>query len=352
MKKTPFSRNHFGPGKEKVVTIFDVAYQAGVSTATVSRILRNDPVMKHSESTREKVLKVVKALGYRPNVTAQSLAQRQTNIIGLFGWFERQSPITYEMFLGIQSHLYKTNYVIQLLNFDEIEKDEKKFVDDLAHTSFVCGVIQLGQGLRKASSFEALKRSNIPVVVIENYSPLANTFNVNNKNGGELAGRHLIAQGARNIGVISYPRDRTFNRDRILGCKKILKEAGLPCRVQTIPNSPDLQFYELGYQSAKKLMTLQPRVDGIFSAAGDVAAIGAVNFLKENGFKVPGDVRVIGYDNTREFAYFKPSLTTIDQQAFEIGVQASSCLLDTLAGKRKGIEYIVVEPKIVVRRSS
>jgi LacI family transcriptional regulator len=106
-------------------------------------------------------------------------------------------------------------------------------------------------------------------------------------------------------------------------------------------------------EGAKKIAALRPRVDGVFSAAGDIAAVGAINALKGMGYKIPGDIRVVGYDGIEESEYFDPPLTTVRQPISEMSAKAVDFLLDALAGKAENQNApFVFKPKLVVRQSS
>jgi LacI family transcriptional regulator len=162
--------------------------------------------------------------------------------------------------------------------------------------------------------------------------------------------RHLIDQGCRNIAIIAGWVDVPHLHNRLLGCEKALREADLLSRGQFLINSR-YGFYEEGRRAAKRILNRKSEIDGVFSAAGDRVAIGAINYFKERGRKVPENIRVVGFDDVPESAYFDPPLTTVHQPIFKLGFKAADYLVRTLEGKRPGVENTVLEPKLIIRKS-
>ncbi len=337
--------------KSQAVTIFDVAEKAGVAISTVSLVLRNIN-RGYSQQTAQKILAASNALGYKPNVSASSLSGKKISTIALFSMIDRESLVAFDTFLGIQERLIGTDYTLHLNKWNYWKgklTDNKKTLDDIIIRHFVGGAIFQGQRFDKAT-MKFLRDSQFPAVVTEYFSPYADSITIDNVNGGKLAGQHLIDRGARNVAVIAG-WSAPYMNDRVAGCQKALKEAGLPLRGKFFFSSY-YRHHEEGYGLAKKILALRPRVDGIFSAAGDIVAVGAIQYLKEQGIKVPENIRVVGYDDIREADYFDPPLTTVHQPAFEIGVKAADLLIEALEGKRKKLEHVVYEPKLIIRKSS
>jgi len=349
VKKSIFPKNNHKPEKGKTPTIFDVAQRAGVSIATVSRALSTDSHMSRSVKQREKVLAVVESLGYTPNVAAQGLRQRQTNLIAVSGWFKGRSFTSIETLLGIHERLAETKYAVYLReNHENYRVDEKTF-REFGRRNFVCGIILLNHRVRK-STVDSLKKTETPLLLTEYSLPGVDNLTIDNFKGGYLAMKHLLDQGCRNIAVIVGWLKHPHLRDRVLGCRKALKEAGLPSGGQFLIN-PHFPLYGEGRRVAKKIMELKPRVDGVFSSAGDVVAMGAINYFKENSLRVPEDIRVVGFDDIQESAYFEPALTTVHQPMFQLGFKAADHLIRVLEGKHMGSEKIVLEPHLVIRKS-
>lgn len=348
MKDKSHKRPTIGPSKTQTVTIFDVAEKAQVSIATVSRVLQN--TSGYSEKTRDKVLAAVKTLRYTPNVSAQGLAQRHSNIVGVFGWFEHHSPSFYEMLLGIQDRFDGTSHTVHVLKWHNDLKEDRKVFEDFAIRHFASGVILLSRKLGK-DALDIFKGSNIATVLTEYPSPHTDCVTIDNEKGGYLAGRHLIERGCRNISVIAGWPDSPFIEDRIRGFQKALKEAGLTSRGESYFRS-NFKIHEGGYGAAKKILEQTPKTDGIFAAVGDIAAVGAIRYLKEKGLGVPNDVKVVGYDGLQDTAYFEPPLTTIQQPLFEMGHKAADRLISLLKKRDGKTASITLEPKLIVRETS
>jgi len=327
-----------------------VAQKAGVSIATVSRALSNDRLLRRSVKEREKVLAAVKTLGYTPNVSAQGLRQRQTNLIAVSGWFKGRSFTSIETLLGIHQRLAETKYAVYLRENHENFRLDERIITDLAQKTSVCGVILLNHRVRK-NAITPLRKMKIPLLVTEYILPGVDSLTIDNFKGGYMAVQHLLDRGCRNIAITAGWLKHPHLRNRILGCRKALQEAGLPLRGSFLIN-PHLHLYGEGQRAAKKILELKPRVDGIFSAAGDTVAMGIINCFKENGLRVPEDIRVVGFDDIQESAYFEPALTTVHQPVFELGVKAADRLVHALEGKGSSVDKIVLEPTLVIRKSS
>ena len=331
-----------------VTTIYDVAQRAGVSAPTVSRALSPDKSLSRSVQNREKIFAAVKALGYTPNVSAQSLRQMRTNVIAVAGWFKMKSFTSAETLWGIHERLAGTKYALYLMESHENYKLDENTFRKFAHTNFICGIILLTRTVSK-TTINLLKKLKIPVLLTENAISGVDSFTVDNFKGGYLAVKHLLDQGCKNIALIAGWLDNPNLRGRVLGCEKALKEAGLSLRSQFLINPYD--HYGAGERAAKKFMGLHPAPDGVFSAAGDVVAMGAINTFQEKGIRVPEDVRVVGFDDIRESAYFHPALTTVHQPVFELGFKAADHIIQALEGKSSAPQSTILEPHLVVRKS-
>jgi DNA-binding LacI/PurR family transcriptional regulator len=254
------------------------------------------------------------------------------------------------MLLGIQDRFDGTNYTVHVLKWHNDFEVDRKVFEDFATRHFTSGVILLSQKVDH-KAMDILKRANISVILAEYCDPTTTSITIDNEKGGYLAGKHLIERGCRNIAAIGgWPND-TFTEERVRGFKKALKEAGLVSRGEFHFKS-NFKLYEGGYNAAKKILEQGPKVDGIFAAVGDIAAVGAMRYIKEKGLSIPADIRVVGYDGLQDSAYFDPPLTTVHQPLFELGHKAADRLLADLKKREKKVENIILEPKLIVRESS
>jgi DNA-binding LacI/PurR family transcriptional regulator len=308
-----------------VVTIRDVARQAGVGLGTVSRVLNNSP--RVSEATRQRVLDVIAELDYSPNPIARRLSLGRTlTIAAIVPFFTRHSPI--ERLRGIESALVESEYDLIVFNVETPERRDACFCD-VPRRERVDGVliISLAPYDRDVARFT---QTGVPVVLVDAKHPALHRAITDDIAGGQLATRHLLDLGHRRIGYISDPLDSPFNftssRDRYQGYRQALQAAGLPFR-------PDYhQQGEHGRYEARRmaaaLLALSEPPTAMF-VSSDTQALGALEAARDAGLDVPHDLSVVGYDDVEMAEYL--GLTTIRQQLFESGVRGVELLLEALA---------------------
>ncbi len=330
-----------------MVTIKDVAKEAGVSIATVSRVLNNSP--RVNEETKKKVLEAIKKLGYSPNVVARSLAKKslKTNVISIMvPFFTRDFFV--EVLRGINNVISKTDYSIHLYNIERIEDREKIFSPELFNRCD--GLIIVSFDIKKDEA-KILKNAQKPVVLIDSYHPEFSSVYVDNKKGAYMAVRYLIATGRRNIafvsGVINDPLGFMASYRRYEGLLEALKEAG-------IPFNPLLHIQtgfslEKGYRAGKTLISRGIPFDAVFCAS-DTQAIGLMGALLEEGIKVPEDVAIIGFDDISDARYL--GLSTVKQPMTEMGEVGAKILLDLLLGIETSFTHLELPLELIIRLTS
>ncbi|MGI6113775.1 MAG: LacI family DNA-binding transcriptional regulator [Mahellales bacterium] len=346
-----------------MVTLKDIAKQAGVSAMTVSRVVNKNA--RVSDETRKRVMKAIRELKYKPNTVARSLVTKQTRTIGLL--IASISNIFYaDVVHGVEDYAHEKGYNVILCNADGKQR-EKEYIDVLIEKC-VDGIIfsHLEIGIKQI--FE-LKQLNIPCVLIDNEIQGYNTSNIytNNVLGGYLATEYLIQLGHTKIahihGSLKYNQEKknklyteTFQfriwKDRMTGYIDTLAKyniAMVPEYIQEGDGTAENGVYG-GYMAMKELLKLNDRPTAIY-AANDLMAIGAINAIREAGFDVPDDFSVVGYDGICFSDMIYPKLTTIAQPRYEIGVNASKLLLD-LIKDNNNIQNITLDPKLIVRGST
>lgn len=305
-------------------TIRDVARQAGVSTATVSRVLNDSGGV--SEHTRSRVEQAIADLGYRYNALAGSLKKQQTGLIGHIvpSIAGAVSPM---LARAVEEQAQKSGYNVILCNsFDRADKELASM--DLLLERRVDGIIFSAP--TELENVKTAKTRGVPVVVIERREDTSGFHFVesNNLNGAYDAVSYLIRLGHRQIGMIAGQQNAIISKLRIEGYGLALGDAGLSTDPKLVVDGDYSRI--AGYDAVKKLLALKKPPTAVF-AANDTMAIGAMQAARHAGLDVPKDISIIGFDDTyAELAI--PQLTTVHQPLYEIGTLATKILVALIDG--------------------
>ncbi|MGI6124066.1 MAG: LacI family DNA-binding transcriptional regulator, partial [Acetivibrionales bacterium] len=297
------------------ITIKEIAKEAGVSTATVSMILNNKD-NNISEATRNKVLEIVKRTNYIPNTMARSLVTRQTRTIGLI-LPDIANPFFPEIARGAEDRASKSRYSIIYCNTDDNLTREDACIDILTE-KMVDGII-FAHSADRDGGVEGFKRCRVPIILIDRDYDIPNVIGrvlVDNKKASFSGVKYLINQGYRKIAYIAGSINTLTARDRLEGYKEALEESKLPYKDEYVRSGE--YKTQWGMDAVKALLSEKINFDAIF-CGNDLIAIGAVKELKNNGYKVPDDIGVMGFDNIYLAGVVEPALTTIKQPIYEIG---------------------------------
>ena len=321
----------------KRASLADVAALAGVSSQTVSRVVRGLSVV--ADPTRERVLAAVAELQYAPNLAARSLSQRRTNVIHVVN----ATPLFHghaRTFLSIVSSLAELGFHASIA---EAPRDENPTLEQIVPLG-VDGIILLGGHDGSPRLVEAVYR-RVPVVFVGQRDGLpdeVSTVGIDQHRGGELAAQHLIECGYQRLLHICGPKDWIDARVRRDGFLAECERAGVGIDKVSAPSWDSSD----GYQAAAQM---PDPVDAIF-ASNDHLALGAMRWLAEHGRAVPDDVGVVGFDNAEGADNFWPPLTTLRQFHREIGRIAVEQLAKLIDGKPA--EHTVITPELIVREST
>lgn len=327
------------------VTIAEVGRRAGVSIATVSRVLNNIPGQV-SPGTRRRVLRVIRDLDYRPNALARSLHQRRTHTIGLI-LPDITNPYYAEIARGIEDAISRQGYTLVTCNSD-------RKLDRISHSVAVLrekqvdGIILGGGGTLGAPHFAALRNCGTRVVLIGRYEVDLPAVRVDNVKGAREAAAHLLAFGHRRLAVLAGPEISTTTVDRLAGYRQAFDEFGLPFPSRWLRYG-DLRP-ESGLDAAEKLFASR-RAPTAILAANDQMAIGAMRGILQRGLEIPRQVSVVGFDDIALASFVTPALTTMALPLHRMGVAAGEMTLRSLAGVEQPPE-VWFTPKLVVRESS
>ncbi|WP_052144918.1 LacI family DNA-binding transcriptional regulator [Halalkalibacter okhensis] len=322
----------------------DVAKYAGVSVATVSRVLKGDSNVK--QSTKEKVLKAVKELNYVPNTLARNLSNMQSKKI-LVVVPKVSNSVFSSVFHGIQNVINENGYQVILI---ETFNRRDSSVPELIKDRTVEGAILLS-AMMTEDEFEE-KFQGLPVVLatdsLRERVRSTPSVSINNVQAAEKAVHYLANLGHRRIAYFGGRPDALGARERLEGYKKGFQQYGLQID-ETLIFEGDWSL-KSGYELAKQLMSQKKLPTAIF-AVSDNMAIGAIRALSEQGVRIPEDISIVGFDNIAVSEYVTPALTTIEQPSVQIGEKAAEMLLKILSHQPLEQMHVEINSNLIIRNS-
>jgi DNA-binding LacI/PurR family transcriptional regulator len=326
------------------VTIREVAKDAGVSVAAVSKVLRD--AYGVSDALRANVRASMHKLDYRPLAAARGM-RGQTYTIGIV-LPDLRNPFFADIMDGVNTALERTQYRAMIGISHSSVETEMGIVESMIDRQ-MDGMLMIGSTEDRRNLDIIAKRK--PLVAIGHHDPEATTFDtVNNhdQQGAMLVVKHLAANGYRKIAMFSLVSGTsTILIQRELGYRRGMMEAGLGKHINITSSSQILREVQL---SARRLLMGPQRPDAIFCWT-DLIALEVISVAKELGLDIPNDLAVVGYDNTMFCDFTQNSLTSIDQSGEQLGLQAARLLIERIKGRAEA-EHFVVTPRIVVRPSS
>ncbi|GEB72040.1 LacI family transcriptional regulator [Pseudoalteromonas carrageenovora] len=329
-----------------MATIYEVSDLAGVSLATVSRVMNKNT--RVSEKTTKKVLDAMAQLGYKPNSIAQSLASNRTNSVGILV-SELHGPFFAQMMAGIESELRAAGkHVIITTGHSEDDK-EKDGIEFLI--SRKCDALILHVEAVSDEYLIELSQGKTPVYLINRYvKPLKdNCISLDNELGGYLASKSILEQGHKKIAYIAGPQFKADARNRLKGHKKALTEHNIEFNNELFYEG---DFNEVGGTQALKQLINKNIPFTALVCANDEMASGAMKYAREHGYNLPNDLSVIGFDNVIFANYLYPTLTTIDNPVENMGQMAAKMVLKDIY-QYKNLEINrVFEPTLINRDST
>jgi len=309
-------------------TITDVARKANVSIATVSRVVNNSTHKVHQQ-TRERVLKIIQELDFRPNALAKGLHLKKSQTIGVI-LPDISNPYYAEIVRGIQVVADRAGYSVTIHNTDGKQEGIVRSIYHLREKS-ADGIIFSGGIISGYATLSILRELRDRVVVIGRHDVDFPAVVVDNLGGATQAVQHLIDLGHRRIGFIGGRDGSTTAQDRLTGYRNALAQNGLMFDEQLV--RPGAWNPGSGYQMARNLLKGKGKPTAIVSA-NDQMAFGAVKAAKDAGLSVPGDLAVVGFDNVPLSSYFDPPLTTVEIPIQDIGAAAMKMMTGLLSGER------------------
>ena len=340
------TKNTVKTRRGKFPSIDDVAREADVSIATVSRVINNFGSVK--ERNKLKVLEAIEKLNFKPNISASRLASNKVNSVGLimpvyddmFGSF-----FFTELMKGIRDVVFPARRdLILLYNVNEPEDD---FYRRILNKTYIGGLI-LELGAREINPI--LRKSDIPYVVVNaTYDePRINYISVSNREGAHDAVKYLIGMGHRKIATIHGALNIQSGRERLEGYAQALEESGIPVSRDLIL---DGNFYrKMAYEKMTALLETKEPPTAVF-VASDEMALGAIKAARDKGLNVPGDISLVGFDDNPMCSELSPKLTTVRQPIIEMGRLAAETIIKLIDKEEKPGVKKTLPTEVIIRDS-
>jgi DNA-binding LacI/PurR family transcriptional regulator len=332
------------------INIKDVARKAGVSTATVSRVLGDFPGVR--DKTRKKVLKAVSGLNYEVNAVARSLRQKKTNSIGIIVG-NVLSQFYSVIAKSVEDTANKFGYHTILCNGDENPEKELEYLKILK-SNRVDGIILVPTG-KNSKYIHNLINTRIKVIFLDRLVEGVNcdAVLVDNTNGAYKAVKHLIDQGYRKIGIVDGYIDRTTGAERLRGYLQAIEEAGI-AKDDSLIKIGNFKK-ESGRKLTKELLEQTNRPEAIFTTNIDMS-MGALIAIKEMGLTIPDVIGIVCFDDSDWASILEPPITVIRQPVYQLGSTAAELLIKKIENDKKGSGHrpktITLNTELIIRNST
>ena len=326
-------------------TIYDIAKEANVSIATVSRVFNNSGSVR--ESTREKILQIADDLGYHPHAYAQGLASKRKNYIMMLVPVMSNYFFT-EILKGAQGVLANYDIELSIVNIKQ-DQDSLEQVEQILKRKWADGYLLASLHLSE-DDLKKLERFNVPISLLDDYSPCFDSVSFNNEEGGYMAAGYLLKKGFQRIALISGKSDSIPLTYRVSGYRRALAEFNVPFDPNLIISGKSMDrdgFTErAGYEAMQKVLNLDPVPDAVFCSS-DIKALGALKAMDDRNRHLP----IVSYDNLSISEYV--GLSTIHQPMYDMGFQATKNLLERIhEPDKEDICNQIHGPELIIRPSS
>ncbi len=326
-------------------TIYDVARRAGVSAATVSRVLNGHPTVDPALAAR--VQTAAEELAYRPNAVARNLRRATTTLWAVI-ISDIDNPFFTSLVRGVEDVAQPAGYSVVLCNSDEDPAKEARYVAAVLAEK-IAGVII--SPTRQPENTKQLLQAGTPIVTIDRVVPgaSADAVLVDNERGAAEATAHLIEAGWQRIACITGPAELSTASQRLRGYQRALRAAGRSYDPEFVRYA---DFRELGGYAAMGSLLDGPVLPDAVFVANNMMTMGALECLTDRGLQVPEDLAVVGFDDLPWAHLVRPRLSTVAQPTYELGRTAASLLLDRIATPARPPSSVVLSTELHVRQSS
>ena len=334
--------------RPKRATVHEVATEAGVSRGTVSRVLNGERYV--SAEARSAIEAAIAKTGYVPNLAARNLVMQRSQAIAFLVHEPHsmfvEDPNIGDILLGANRALSTAGYLMTTLVIDSADDTER--IGRYLSGGVVDGIIVVSA--RQHDPLTAIiRRLGLPAAFVGHPPDIDDIpfVGIDNRKAAESITRRLLETGRRRVGMVAAALDRDSGADRLAGFTAATGDAFDPALVSSV----DLYSYSEGVRGMRELLQREPAIDGVFAASDSLAA-GAMDVLREAGYRVPVDVGVVGFDNSVWAQRCEPALSTVDQPAAGLGERAAQSVLAQLAGEAPQLGGIYLDTPIVWRDSA
>jgi len=336
--------------KEKEVTIYDLAKKLNISIATVSRALKDDPVV--SKKTKKKIFELAEKMGYRSNHFARNLRKQQTNTIGIIV-HELNSNFITSVLAGVEKVTTEAGYDLIIAHSSESYAKEAANAKNLFHKRVDGLIASLSFDTTDMEHFRRFVDKGVPVIFFDRVEQTNDNTVViiDNYKCGYQATQHLIEQGCKKIVHVTSSLKRNVYSERYRGYRDALFDHGISFD-ESLLLINDLSE-KAGIESAMQILSMKPMPDGAFITNDFVAAV-CMRTLKKYDIIIPDDIAVVGFNNDAIGKLIEPALTTINYPGKDMGEIAARNLINHLKGisKIQQTATIIVSSDLIIRKSS
>lgn len=336
--------------KEKETTIYDIASKLNISIATVSRALKDDPVV--NKKTRNKVIHAAEEMNYRSNQFARNLRNQKTQTIGVIVP-KLNSNFMSSVIAGIEEEANRLGYNLIISQSSESVNKEVDSAKTMFNNRVDGLLVSLAYNTENLSHFDIFKRKQIPVIFFDRVIEDENYTNViiENKKAAYKATAHLVDQGCKRIVHITADSNQNVYKERLLGYKQALNDNKIKFEKKNLIRC-NLTF-EDGEAVAQLILGMKPLPDAVF-VANDNCAAGCMIALKHKGIRIPEDIAFVGFNNDSVSKVIEPNLSTVNYPGYEMGEVAAQNLIHHLNGNSTIVSTntIILRSELIIRESS
>lgn len=330
-------------------TINDIAREAGVSIATVSKVINNKAHV--SPDTRKRVLQVMEQLHYTPNVSAANLARRSSKNVLYADRFYKglpyENPHMFDIICGVSHELSRKGYRLSLLNLDSCGKKPEAALEEAILSRVADGII-VSSAFVTARMERLLLKHDFPQICIgePQFDTILSWIDTNNTLSSNLAVEHLVSTGCRTLAFMGGREEDRIFMDRLRGFRTAMERRGLEVKEEYITyNPPDVEAI---FQSAAALLELMVPPDGII-CTNSLMAVGTMRAIQARGLEIPGQVSLIAFDDHPYSPMVSPQPTIIDIDLFSLGVHAGNLLLKKIRDPAMLVQTYTALPRLLLR---
>lgn len=334
---------------KRQVTIKDIAEKLGISPSTVSRSLKDHPDI--SIKTRNAVKELAKLLGYKPNLIALNLKNSRTNTIGLIVP-EVEHYFFSKIISGIEDVAYDNSYNVLVVQSNESYLREVLNSQTLLGNRVDGMLVSFSKETKDFSHFKQIIDNEIPLVFYDRAIDdlRADMVVVDDYTGAYDAVKHLINRGCKRIAFYSAPQHLHLGKDRLKGYTDALEHYGISFDKNLVYSC---DTFESAVKISNSVLKKVDKPDGIF-AVNDLTALGVMKVAKKLGIKIPAELKIVGFENSKSAIISEPELSSVDQFGYDLGKKAMTILLNRIKGNEEDYTPVkhVIKTKLIVRDSS